>query len=65
MKGIKECLNWLIDNPMKAIVSEGFRPVRYNDGTTSFEFNSNFEESWFCFEGDEFHVFKEGEWVKS
>ncbi len=37
MKGIKECINWLVDNPMKEIENPGYYKTRYNDSVGKFE----------------------------
>ena len=41
MKGIKECLNWMLDNPMKVIESKNqYWSYRYNDIEFRFELKS-------------------------
>lgn len=45
MKGIKECLTWMLDNPMKIIDSENqFWSYRYNDVDDRFELKTKSEQ---------------------
>lgn len=64
MRGIKECLNWMIDNPMKeikAIYKNGYEDVRrFNDYFKYFEFKSDRFKNWFrC---DSFSEYNEHDW---
>lgn len=62
MKGIKNCVNWLLDNPMGQIKSYSHRPVRYNNEYKFIEFKSNFTKEWLVFEMEYLTVFDDEEW---
>ena len=63
MKGIKECLNFMLDNPMVEIKTEWYQPCRFNDADKCFEYKANYSEEWYYIEGDDFEIFDKCEWV--
>ena len=63
MKGIKECLNFMLDNPMLQIKTELYQPCRFNDANKCFEYKANLSKEWFCLDGDDFKIFEDEEWV--
>jgi hypothetical protein len=52
MKGIKECLNWLVDNPMKELTFVGNRPLCINNLKHRFNYN---EGRFQTFRNDDWH----------
>ena len=65
MKGIKECLNWLMDNPMKLLESEKGDGIRFNNKNVVFQFYSQGECKWFALDGDDFDALNTNEWYES
>lgn len=62
MKGIKECLNWMLDNPMKELKSYGMANRRYNDKCKTFEIYAGGLGPWEAF--NNFHYFNFGIWTE-
>lgn len=62
MKGIKKCLNWMLDNPMKEIKAVEYNKCRYNDKKKCFEYEATFSKEWWFVDGDDFEVFDDYEW---
>lgn len=69
MKGTKEILNWLLDNPMKEIKRDGWATNRYNIWLHRFEYKLDGEwigkDDLYSFEGEWHEVKTPIEWQEA
>ncbi len=58
IKGVSECIHWMVNNPMKELGNRaGYANCRYNDNKLTFEFYYLEVNEWLII--DEFEMFKE------
>ena len=60
MKGIKECVNWLLNNPGERLEGNGI--VMFDGNLQAFFLKSAEDLKWHSLDGDLFDMFNYGDW---